>query len=66
MPEFGFLAAIWGSSFLFTRIGTLEFGFLPTAFVRVAVAALFLLPLVALRGALSDCGCIGGGCFSSG
>lgn len=54
MPEFGFLAAIWGSSFLFTRIGTLEFGFLPTAFVRVAVAALFLLPLVALRGALPD------------
>ena len=46
------LAAIWGSSFLFMRIGALEFGPLPTAAVRVAIAALFLLPLVWLRGLL--------------
>jgi len=44
------LAAIWGSSFLFMRISTVEFGPLPTAAVRVAIAAAFLLPLVLLRG----------------
>ena len=48
------LAAIWGSSFLFMRIGTLEFGALPTAGVRVAIAAAFLLPLVWLRGLLPE------------
>jgi drug/metabolite transporter (DMT)-like permease len=46
------LAAIWGSSFLFMRIGAVEFGALPTAGVRVAIAAAFLLPLVWLRGLL--------------
>lgn len=45
-------AAIWGSSFLFRRMGAVEFGPLPTAAVRVAIAALFLLPLVWLRGLL--------------
>lgn len=50
--DFMLLAAIWGSSFLFMRIGTVEFGPLPTAAVRVAIAALFLLPLVWLRGLL--------------
>lgn len=44
------LAAIWGSSFLFTRLGTVEFGALPTAGVRVAIASLFLLPLLLWRG----------------
>jgi drug/metabolite transporter (DMT)-like permease len=44
------LAAIWGASFLFTRLGTVEFGALPTAFVRVAIASVFLLPLLAWRG----------------
>jgi drug/metabolite transporter (DMT)-like permease len=48
--DFILLAAIWGSSFLFTRLGTVEFGALPTAAVRVAVAAAFLLPLLWLRG----------------
>ena len=52
ITDFVLLAAIWGSSFLFMRIGTLEFGPLPTAAVRVAIAALFLLPLVCLRGLL--------------
>ncbi|WP_096695605.1 DMT family transporter [Polaromonas sp. AER18D-145] len=47
--DFVLLAAIWGSSFLFMRIGTVEFGPLPTAAVRVAIAAAFLLPLVLLR-----------------
>lgn len=50
--DFVLLAAIWGSSFLFMRMGTVEFGPLPTAAVRVAIAALFLLPLVWLRGML--------------
>jgi drug/metabolite transporter (DMT)-like permease len=50
--DFVLLAAIWGSSFLFTHISAVEFGPLPTAAVRVAIAALFLLPLVWLRGLL--------------
>jgi drug/metabolite transporter (DMT)-like permease len=48
--EFFLLAAIWGSSFLFTRFGAVEFGALPTAAVRVAIATVFLLPLLVLRG----------------
>ena len=54
MIDFGLLAAIWGSSFLFTRISAVEFGALPTAGLRVAIAVLFLLPLLALRGQLAD------------
>lgn len=50
--DFLLLASIWGSSFLFMRIGALEFGPLPAAAVRVAIAAAFLLPLVWLRGLL--------------
>lgn len=52
--DFVLLAAIWGASFLFMRIGALEFGALPTAAVRVTIAALFLLPLVWLRGLLPE------------
>lgn len=48
--DFVLLAAIWGSSFLFMRLGAVEFGALPTAAVRVAVAAAFLLPLLWARG----------------
>jgi len=44
------LALLWGASFLFMRIGAAEFGALPTAAVRVAIAALFLLPLLLVRG----------------
>lgn len=50
LVEFILLAAIWGSSFLFMRLATVELGALPTAAVRVAIAAAFLLPLVWLRG----------------
>lgn len=56
LPEFVLLAALWGSSFLFMRLSTTEFGPLPTAGVRVAVAALFLLPLVVARGQLGALG----------
>ncbi|OIQ71996.1 putative DMT superfamily transporter inner membrane protein [mine drainage metagenome] len=48
--EFVLLGAIWGSSFLFTHLGVAAFGALPTAGMRVAIAALFLLPLLLLRG----------------
>jgi drug/metabolite transporter (DMT)-like permease len=44
------LGALWGASFLFMRIGAAEFGALPAAAVRVAIAALFLLPIALLRG----------------
>jgi len=52
--DFILLAAIWGSSFLFMRLGTVEFGPLPTAAVRVGIAALFLLPIVWLRGLMPE------------
>ncbi len=48
--EFVALAAIWGSSFLFMRLGTVEFGPVATAGLRVAIAALFLLPVLLWRG----------------
>jgi drug/metabolite transporter (DMT)-like permease len=48
--DFILLAAIWGASFLLMRLGAVEFGALPTAAMRVAVASLFLLPLLMLRG----------------
>lgn len=48
--EFILLAAIWGASFLFMRIGTLQLGALPTAGLRVGIAALFLLPILLARG----------------
>ena len=50
LPEFILLAAIWGSSFLFMKIGAAQFGPMPTAALRVGIAALFLLPIVLLRG----------------
>ena len=48
--QFILLAALWGSSFLFMRIGAHEFGALPTAGLRVMIATLFLLPLLLWRG----------------
>jgi drug/metabolite transporter (DMT)-like permease len=48
--EFLLLAAIWGSSFLFMRLATVEFGALPTAALRVTIASIFLLPLLWMRG----------------
>jgi len=46
------LAAIWGASFLFMRLGAGEFGPVALSAVRVAGATLFLLPLLAWRGQL--------------
>jgi drug/metabolite transporter (DMT)-like permease len=48
--ELLFLAAIWGASFLFMRVGVPEFGAISLSGVRVTAATLVLLPLVALRG----------------
>jgi drug/metabolite transporter (DMT)-like permease len=50
LKDFILLAAVWGSSFMFTRVSALEFGAMPTAGLRVMIAVLFLLPLVALKG----------------
>ncbi|MDO5624909.1 MAG: DMT family transporter [Pseudomonadota bacterium] len=50
VAEFIVLAAIWGASFMFMHVAAVEFGALPTAALRVAVAALFLLPLMLWRG----------------
>ncbi|MGS5088337.1 DMT family transporter [Hydrogenophaga sp. A37] len=52
--EFFLLAALWGSSFLFMRLGAAEFGALPTAGLRVALAALFLLPVFLIKGVWAD------------
>lgn len=48
--DFFLLAAIWGSSFLFMRMGALELGAFPTAGMRVMIATVFLIPLVLVRG----------------
>ncbi|MDP3246445.1 MAG: DMT family transporter [Polaromonas sp.] len=48
------LAALWGSSFLFTRLGAAEFGIVPTAGLRVLLAALFLLPVFLVKGVWAD------------
>jgi drug/metabolite transporter (DMT)-like permease len=50
--EFVLLAAIWGASFLFMKLGAAEFGPFATAFLRVVIATAFLLPVVAARGHL--------------
>lgn len=54
IAEFLLLAALWGASFLFMRLGVAELGALPTAGVRVALAALFLLPVFLVKGVWTD------------
>lgn len=54
IAEFLLLAALWGSSFLFMRLGAAEFGALPTAGLRVGLAALFLLPVFLVPGVWND------------
>jgi drug/metabolite transporter (DMT)-like permease len=50
IAELLLLAALWGASFLFMRIGAPEFGPVALTALRVAGATLFLLPLVLWRG----------------
>ena len=52
--EFLLLAALWGASFLFMRLGALEFGVWATAGMRVAVASAFLGPILWWRGRWPD------------
>jgi drug/metabolite transporter (DMT)-like permease len=54
IAEFFVLAALWGSSFLFMRLGASEFGIVPTAGLRVLLAALFLLPVFFVKGVWAD------------
>jgi drug/metabolite transporter (DMT)-like permease len=48
------LAALWGASFLFTRIAAPAFGPLALAELRVAIAAVMLLALLAWRADLAE------------
>ena len=50
--EFLLLAALWGGSFLLMKLGASEFGVFATAFIRVLLASLFLLPFLVWRGQL--------------
>lgn len=50
LAELLLLGALWGGSFLFMRLGAVEFGPLALVFIRVAGAALLLLPLLLARG----------------
>ncbi len=43
------MAAVWGGSFLFLRIATPDFGPVPLIAIRVAISALFLLPVLLWR-----------------
>ena len=53
LGELLLLAALWGASFLFMRMGAAEFGPIALVAVRVGGAALFLMPLLQLRGQMS-------------
>jgi drug/metabolite transporter (DMT)-like permease len=48
------LAALWGGSFLFTRMAVPAFGPFALAEIRVAIAALMLLPLLAWRSGIAE------------
>ncbi len=54
IAEMSALAAIWGASFLFMRIGAGEFGAVPLAALRITGGALLLLPLMAARGQAAE------------
>ncbi|WP_244848323.1 DMT family transporter [Caballeronia sp. SL2Y3] len=43
------LAAMWGASFLFIRVGVAEFGVAPLMAVRVGIGALFLIAMLLAR-----------------
>lgn len=50
LAELTLLAALWGAAFLFMRLGAADFGPAVLAFLRVAGAALLLVPLLLVRG----------------
>ncbi|MBP0594242.1 DMT family transporter [Paraburkholderia sp. LEh10] len=48
------LAALWGASFLFIRVGVSDFGVAPLMALRVGIGALFLLIVLVARRPLRD------------
>jgi len=54
LSELLLLAALWGASFLFMRMGAAEFGPIALVAVRVAGATLFLMPLLQVRGQMGE------------
>ncbi|MBC8209880.1 MAG: DMT family transporter [Gammaproteobacteria bacterium] len=52
LMELVILAALWGASFLFMRVGAPEFGPIVLIALRTAIAAIFLIPLVIMAGKL--------------
>ncbi|WP_457425841.1 DMT family transporter [Roseateles sp. P5_E7] len=52
--ELVLLAALWGASFLFMRLGAHEFGPIALAAMRVGLASALLIPLLAARGQLAE------------
>ena len=48
------LAAVWGASFLFMRLGAPEFGVIPLVQLRLLIAALFLLPILLSRVGIAE------------
>ena len=52
--DFTLLAALWGASFLFTRIAAPAFGPFAIADLRTAIAAVVLLSLLTWRGGVAD------------
>jgi drug/metabolite transporter (DMT)-like permease len=50
--ELLFLSVLWGGAYLFTRAAVPAFGPAPLVSLRLGIAALILLPILAWRGAL--------------
>ena len=48
------LAALWGASFLFMRMGAADFGAVALAAVRVGIASVVLLPILLSRGQMAQ------------
>ena len=54
LAELLLLAALWGASYLFMRLGAVEFGAFALAGVRSLCAVLVMVPFVAWRGGFGD------------
>ncbi|NCV63118.1 MAG: hypothetical protein EBW49_04165, partial [Betaproteobacteria bacterium] len=50
LPEFVALGTIWGSSFVFMRMASQQFGPWTTAWLRISIALLVLFPWLLWRG----------------